>query len=55
MNGAHPFETLKRTDKPTTYIDEARVARVPKRTDMFARALFGDLGKTVQDGAKGGH
>lgn len=53
--GPHPFETLKRVDEPTTYIDEPRVARVPKRTDMFARAQFGDMGKAVQDGAKGGH
>ena len=36
VDGAHPFETLKRVDHPTTFIDEARVARVPKRTDMFA-------------------
>nr|MCU0909651.1 NAD-binding oxidoreductase [Paracoccaceae bacterium] len=53
--GPHPFETLKRVDTPTTYIDEARVARVPKRTDMFARAQFGDMGKAAQAGAKGGH
>ncbi|MBU2981570.1 2Fe-2S iron-sulfur cluster binding domain-containing protein [Lentibacter algarum] len=53
--GAHPFEKLKRQDSPTTYIDEANVARVPKRTDMFARAQFGDMGKTQQDNAKGGH
>ncbi|WP_413719752.1 reductive dehalogenase [Silicimonas sp. MF1-12-2] len=53
--GPHPFETLKRVDDPTTFIDEPRVARVPKRTDMFARAQFGDLGKTVQDGARNGH
>ena len=55
VDGAHPFETLKRLDQPTTYIDEARVARVPKRTDMFARAQFGDMGKAVQEGAKNGH
>ena len=55
VDGAHPFERLKRVDDPTTYIDEARVARVPKRADMFARAQFGDMGKAVQDGAKGGH
>lgn len=54
-DGAHPFETLKRCDKPTTFIDEPRVPRVPKRTDMFSRALFGDMGKPVQDGAKNGH
>ena len=55
VDGGHPFEKLKRVDTPTTYIDEARVARVPKRTDMFARAQFGDMGKALQDGAKGGH
>jgi len=53
--GAHPFETLRRVDKPTTYIDEMRVARVPKRADIFARAQFGDMGKPLQDGAKGGY
>ncbi|MEO0999247.1 MAG: NAD-binding oxidoreductase, partial [Pseudomonadota bacterium] len=42
--GPHPFETLKRVETPTTFIDEPRVARVPKRTDMFARAQFGDMG-----------
>jgi len=55
VDGPHPFETLKRVEAPTTYIDEANVARVPKRTDMFARAQFGDMGKAVQDGAKGGY
>lgn len=55
VDGAHPFERLKRVDGPTTYIDEANVARVPKRTDMFARAQFGDMGRALQDGAKGGH
>jgi reductive dehalogenase len=55
VDGAHPFETLKRVDDPTTYIDAARVARVPKRADMFARAQFGDLGKAVQKGAAGGY
>ena len=55
VDGAHPFERLKRVDDPTTYIDEANVARVPKRTDMFARAQFGDMGKKVQDATIGGH
>jgi reductive dehalogenase len=55
VDGAHPFERLKRVDDPTTYIDEANVARVPKRADMFARALFGDMGKKVQDATVGGH
>ncbi|MEQ6248939.1 2Fe-2S iron-sulfur cluster-binding protein [Sulfitobacter sp. HNIBRBA3233] len=53
-DGAHPFERLKRVDTPTTYIDEPNVARVPKRADMFARAQFGDMGKKVQDTARGG-
>ena len=54
-DGALPFETLQRRDTPTTFIDHARVPRFPKRADFFARALFGDLGKTVQDSAKNAH
>lgn len=52
--GPHPFERLRRVDTPTTYIDEPNIPRVPKRTDMFARALFGDMGPTVQKAATGG-
>ena len=55
VDGPHPFETLKRVETPTTLIDEPNVPRVPKRSDMFARAQFGDMGKPVQDGAKNGH
>ncbi len=54
-HGPHRFETLKRVDQPTTYIDRPNVARVPKRANMFARALFGDLGKAVQQGATNGN
>ncbi len=54
-DGPHPFETLKRVDRPTTYIDRANVARVPKRANMFARSLFGDLGRAAQEGAKNGN
>ena len=54
-NGAYPFEKLKRVDKPTTLIDESRIARVPKRTDMFARSQFGDMGKANQQAATNGH
>jgi len=54
VDGLYPFENLKRVETTTTFIDEARVARVPKRTDMFARALFGDMGKKLQDAATGG-
>ena len=55
VDGPHPFETLKRVEETTTYIDEVNVARVPKRADMFARTLFGDLGAHVQDAAKNGN
>ena len=51
-DGAFPFEKIKRVDSPTTLIDEPRIPRVPKRTDMFARAIFGDMGTSVQEGAK---
>lgn len=54
-NGPLPFETLKRVDTPTTFIDETNVARVPKRANMFARGLFGDLGPAVQEAAKNGN
>ena len=53
--GPHPFETLRRVDKPTTYIDEARIARVPKRADMFARSKFGDMGKANQEATRDGY
>ncbi len=50
--GPHPFEKIRRVDKPTTLVDEDRIPRFPKRSDFFARALFGDLGKPVQEAAK---
>ncbi|WP_282606270.1 2Fe-2S iron-sulfur cluster-binding protein [Pelagibius sp. Alg239-R121] len=53
--GALPFEKIKQQDEPTTFIDAERIPRVPKRTDMFARALFGDMGKVVQEGSKNGY
>ena len=53
--GPHLFETLKRVDTPTTYIDRPNVARVPKRANMFVRGLFGDMGKQVQDATKNGN
>ena len=54
-DSAMKLETIKRVDKPTTYMDEDRIPRVPKRTDMFARAQFGDMGKANQDAATGGY
>ena len=55
VDGAYPFENSRRVDTPTTLIDEPRIPRVPKRTDMFARAIFGDMGEKVQDGARNGN
>ena len=54
-DGAYPFERINRVEETTTFIDEMRVPRVPKRTDMFARAIFGDMGKHVQDAARNGN
>ncbi|MBZ0128055.1 MAG: reductive dehalogenase [Rhodobacteraceae bacterium] len=54
-DGPLPFETLKRVDTPTTHIDEVNVARVPKRANMFARSLFGDLGAAQQEASKNGN
>jgi len=55
VDGPHPFEKLKRVKLPTTYMDEENIPRVPKRTDMFARAQFGDMGKTNQQAATAGY
>ena len=54
VDGALRFEKLKRVDQPTTLIDEPRVARVPKRSDMFTRAEFGDMGPRNEDAAREG-
>ena len=55
VDGEYPFEKLKRVDSPTTFIDDERVARVPKRADMFARAQFGDMGPKNQEAATNGY
>lgn len=54
-DGAYPFETSKRVAKTTNYIDAANIPRVPKRADMFARSLFGDLGLKTQQAARNGN
>ena len=54
VDGRLPFEKIRRVDEPTTFIDEERVARVPKRADMFARAQFGDMGPKNEDATRGG-
>ena len=54
-DGAYAFEKIKRVAEPTSFIDHANVTRVPKRADMFARSLFGDMGPTNQAASKNGH
>ena len=43
--GWFPVETLKRVEKPTTYIFEDEVPRVPSRANMYMRTALGDLSK----------
>ena len=54
-DGAYPFESINRVEQPTTYIDAANIPRVPKRADMFARSLFGDMGPKNQQAARNGN
>ncbi|SEB64764.1 reductive dehalogenase [Nitratireductor aquibiodomus] len=51
----YPVEKLKRVEKTTTYIDEERIPRVPKSSEFFLRAAFGDLGKGPMEASKDGH
>jgi ferredoxin len=46
--GSHAMERIPRVDQPTTRIDRSRIQRVPKRADLFIRALAGDLGPRAQ-------
>lgn len=48
----YPTEKLKRVEQATTFIDEDRVPRVPKSSEMFTRASFGDLGKPAHEASK---
>ena len=46
--GRHPMERVPRVEVPTTRIDRDRIQRVPKRADLFTRALAGDMGPRAQ-------
>ena len=46
--GRWPMERIRRVAQPTTMIDRTRIQRVPKRADLFTRALAGDLGPRAQ-------
>jgi ferredoxin len=43
--GRYPMERVKRVDEPTTLILRDEIRRMPKRADLFTRALAGDLGE----------
>lgn len=43
--GRYPMERIKRVDEPTTLIVRDEIQRMPKRADLFTRALAGDLGE----------
>ena len=42
--GRYPMERIRRVPVPTTMILRDEIQRVPKRADLFTRALAGDLG-----------
>jgi ferredoxin len=46
--GRHPMERIRRVDEPTTLVLREEIRRVPKRADLFTRALAGDLGEKAK-------
>jgi ferredoxin len=46
--GRWPMERIRRVDAPTTLVLGDEITRVPKRADLFTRALAGDLGERAQ-------
>ncbi|MFM9884697.1 MAG: Fe-S protein [Burkholderiales bacterium] len=43
--GRFAMEKIKRVDEPTTLVLRDEIRRMPKRADLFTRALAGDLGE----------
>ena len=43
--GRYAMERIKRVERPTTLVLDDEIRRVPKRADLFTRALAGDLGE----------
>jgi ferredoxin len=43
--GKYEMERIKRVDEPTTLVLRDEIKRMPKRADLFSRALAGDLGE----------
>ena len=46
--GRYAMERIRRVDEPTTLVLRDEIRRVPKRADLFARALAGDLGEKAK-------
>ncbi len=46
--GRYPMEHIRRVDEPTTLVLRDEIRRVPKRADLFTRALAGDLGERAK-------
>ena len=46
--GRYPMERIRRVDAPTTLVLRDEIRRVPKRADLFTRALAGDLGEKAK-------
>ncbi|CAN0381388.1 unnamed protein product, partial [Phaeothamnion confervicola] len=46
--GRYEMERIRRVDEPTTLVLRDEIQRMPKRADLFARALAGDLGEKAQ-------
>jgi len=45
--GRHPMERIRRVEEPTTLVLRDEIARIPRRADLFTRALAGDLGERM--------
>ena len=43
--GRYEMERIQRVDEPTTLVLREEIKRMPKRADLFSRALAGDLGE----------
>jgi ferredoxin len=46
--GRYAMERIRRVDEPTTLVLRDEIQRVPKRADLFTRALAGDLGEKAK-------
>lgn len=46
--GRYAMERIRRVDEPTTLVLREEITRVPKRADLFTRALAGDLGEKAK-------